>query len=67
MKFFFSDSNVIKGTHHGFRNGHSCLTNFVQFWDFATNSFDEGKWLDVSYLDFCKAFDKCHAKSGAAV
>ena len=50
--------SLIKDTQHGFRRGRSCLTNLLEFLDIAMNSFDEGKQLDVSYLDFSNAFDK---------
>ena len=34
------------------------MTNLLAFFDAATESFDKGKQLDVSYLYFSKAFDK---------
>ena len=42
--------------------GRSCLTNLVSFCDKATSLVDEGKavdvvYLDIVYLDFSKAFD----------
>ena len=49
---------IIRDTQHGFRKGYSCLTNLLQFLDVATDIFDRGDQLDVSYLDFGKAFDK---------
>ena len=55
---FLDDNNLIRDTQHGFRKGRSCLTNLLAFFDEATESFDKGKQLDVSYLDFSKAFDK---------
>ena len=55
---FLDVNRLIKDTQHGFRKGRSCLTNLLEFLDVATNSFDQGKQLDVSYLDFSKAFDK---------
>ena len=36
----------------------SCLSNLLEFFDMASESFDRGKQFDVAYLDFSKAFDK---------
>ncbi|TRZ09048.1 hypothetical protein HGM15179_018057 [Zosterops borbonicus] len=37
--------------------GKSCLTNLISFYDKVTHLMDEGKAVDVVYLDFSKAFD----------
>jgi len=37
--------------------GRSCLTNLISFYDKVTRLVDEGKAVDIVYLDFCKAFD----------
>ena len=55
---FLDENSVIRDTQHGFRKNRSCLTNLLEFFDTATESFDKGKQFDVTYLDFSKAFDK---------
>ncbi len=35
----------------------SCLTNLISFYDLVARLVDEGKAVDVVYLDFSKAFD----------
>ncbi|KAK4806341.1 hypothetical protein QYF61_017210 [Mycteria americana] len=47
----------IKPSQHGSRKGRSCLTNLISFYDKVTRLVDEGKAVDVVYLDFSKAFD----------
>jgi len=37
--------------------GRSCLTNLISFHEQVTRLVDEGKAVDVVYLDFSKAFD----------
>ncbi|KAK4830600.1 hypothetical protein QYF61_012026 [Mycteria americana] len=51
------DNQGIKPGQHGFRKGRSCLTNLISFYDKVTHLVDEGKAVDVVYLDFSKAFD----------
>jgi hypothetical protein len=38
--------------------GKSCATNLTFFMDKVTIAVDEGKAVDIIYLDFAKAFDK---------
>src|SRR6218665_1192694 len=49
---------VIKGSQHRFTRGRSCLTNLLEFFEEVYEMMDEGKPVDVIYLDFAKAFDK---------
>ena len=50
------DNQVIRPSQHEFMKGRSCLTNMISY-DRATCLLDEGKAVDVVYLDFSKAFD----------
>ena len=38
-------------------NGRSCLTNLISFYDKLTHLVDEGKAVNVVYLNFSKAFE----------
>ncbi|CAM5140238.1 unnamed protein product [Eretmochelys imbricata] len=51
------ERKVIRNNQHGFTKGKSCLTNLIAFCDEITGSVDEGKAVDVLFLDFSKAFD----------
>ncbi|KAK4826183.1 hypothetical protein QYF61_006127 [Mycteria americana] len=51
------DNQVIRPNQHGFMKDRSCLTNLISFYDKVTLLVDEGKAVDVIYLDFSKAFD----------
>ena len=50
---------LILPTQHGFVNRRSCLTNLLEYLEKLTELVDEGNCVDVIYLDFAKAFDKC--------
>ena len=52
------EHDIIKGSQHGFTKGRSCLTNLLEFFEEVFEKIDEGKPVDVIYLDFAKAFDK---------
>ncbi|GAB0210341.1 hypothetical protein GRJ2_003499900 [Grus japonensis] len=51
------DNQVIRPSQHGFVKGRPCLMNLISFYDKMTHLVDEGKAVDVVYLDFSKAFD----------
>ncbi|CAM4692587.1 unnamed protein product [Lepidochelys kempii] len=51
------ERKLIRNSQHGFTKGKLCLTNLTPFYDKITGSVDEGKAVDVLFLDFSKAFD----------
>ncbi|CAM5073386.1 unnamed protein product [Natator depressus] len=51
------ERKVIRNSQYGFTKGKSCLTNLIALYDEITGSVDEGKAVDVLFLDFSKAFD----------
>ena len=53
-----SQYHLLNDTQHGFMRGRSCLTNLLTYMEGVTRMLDEGKNVDIIYLDFAKAFDK---------
>ncbi|CAM5088853.1 unnamed protein product [Eretmochelys imbricata] len=51
------ERKLIGNSQHGFTKGKACLTNLIAFYDKITGSVDEGKAVDVLFLDFSKSFD----------
>ena len=49
---------LIEGSQHGFTKGSSCLTNLLEFYKAVSDWVDEGKAVDIVYLDCKKPFDK---------
>jgi hypothetical protein len=56
------DKDLIGESQHGFMPDRSCATNLVVVMDFVTKAVNEGKSVDVFYLDFAKALDKVPRK-----
>ena len=51
------DKQMIRPSQHEFMKDRSCLTNLISFYDKVTCLVDEGKVVNIVYLDFSKAFD----------
>ena len=47
----------IRLSQHGLMKGRSCWTNLISFYHLVARLVQEGKAVDVVYLDFSKAFD----------
>ena len=52
-----NDNNLYNECQRGFRSSRSCITQLLQVYDELTKLLDEGKSVDIAYLDFRKAFD----------
>ena len=50
--------DLVNDTQHGFMRDRSCLTNLLTYMEGVTRMLDQGKNVDIIYLDFAKAFDK---------
>ena len=55
---FLEKNNIIRDSQHGFRNKRSCLTNLLDFLHYIYEMYEEGRAVDIIYLDFQKVFDK---------
>lgn len=51
------DKKVIRSSCNGFMKGKLCLTNIIAFYNKVASLVDEGRAVDVVYLDFSKALD----------
>ncbi|PKU44707.1 rna-directed dna polymerase from mobile element jockey- hypothetical protein [Limosa lapponica baueri] len=51
------EKKATRSSQHEFIKGKSCLTNLIAFYNDVTGWIDEGRVMDVVYLDFSKAFD----------
>jgi len=50
----FRDSAVVSHSQHRFMRCKSCLTNLMSFYDKVTHPSDQGKSVDVVFLDLIK-------------
>ncbi len=53
-----TDNNLLSIYQHGFRKGYSCVTQLLESIEDWTEAIDNGKDVDIIYLDFKAAFDK---------
>ncbi|GAB0179383.1 mitochondrial enolase superfamily member 1 [Grus japonensis] len=51
------DKNIIRNSKYGFTKRKSWLTNLINSYDEVTGQVDEGRAVDILYLDYRKAFD----------
>ena len=58
MVSFMDEKQLLNPSQHGFRAGLSCLSQLLAHYDTVTAHLEEGRGVDVVYLDFAKAFDK---------
>ncbi|KAJ7407773.1 RNA-directed DNA polymerase from mobile element jockey-like protein [Pitangus sulphuratus] len=56
IEIHLKDNAVTGQNQHGFMRGNSCLSNLISFYDKITHLVDQGKPVDVTFLDFSKAF-----------
>lgn len=54
---FMKNKKIISSSQHGFTQGKSYLTISVNVYDEMTGLVDEGRAVDVVYLESNKAFD----------
>lgn len=56
---YIKDRNVTGSSQHGFMKGKPCLINLIVFSDELIGFVDNGKSVDIVYLDFSKVFKCC--------
>ena len=55
---YFESNNILSEKQHGFRSGHSCLTQLIAHFDDVADGLRHDQDTDSIYLDYAKAFDK---------
>jgi hypothetical protein len=51
------ENRLLRNTQHDFLTGKSCTTNLLVFQEHVTKAVDEGRPMDIIFLDFSKAFE----------
>ena len=54
----FETHCILNDNQHGFRRGHSCETQLLEFVEELMTSLEGGRQTDIIILDFAKAFDR---------
>ena len=52
MRNHLNKYKLIKGSQYVFTKGSSCLSNLLEFFESVSEWVDEGKAVDIVYLDF---------------
>ena len=55
---YLESNNLLCSHQHGFRSGHSCLTQLLHHIDDVLHYYLSGADTDSIYLDYAKAFNK---------
>ena len=55
---YLDEHHLFNDNQSGFRGARSCLSQLLTHFDHVTRLLEQGKVVDVIYLDFAKAFDK---------
>jgi len=55
---YLEKNGFMNKNQHGFRKGHSCLSQLITHYNNILNALECGNNIDTVYLDFAKAFDK---------
>jgi len=55
IKKHLKNNAITRHNQHGFRKGKFCLTKLISFYHKVTHLLEEGKVVDVAFLDFRKA------------
>ena len=56
------ENNLNTPDQHGFTKGRSYQTNLLETFESWTEGVDQGRSVDVTFLDFHKEFDKVPKK-----